>query len=144
MSEGSYIFQSTLPRGERRVLLQVSMTIQEFQSTLPRGERRLHDRTNERMHRFQSTLPRGERHHPDEPPKCHFHFNPRSHEGSDRGSLRVILALRISIHAPTRGATPEGYQDYRYPIISIHAPTRGATAKIPNFQLLQVFLLWYK
>ena len=34
------LFQSTLPRGERRTLLGFSTTLQKFQSTLPRGERR--------------------------------------------------------------------------------------------------------
>ena len=33
----------------------------------------------------------------------------------------------ISIHAPTRGATPTGRSRYLFTIISIHAPTRGAT-----------------
>ena len=33
-------------------------------------------------------------------------FNPRSHEGSDRGQDLVrVLSIIISIHAPTRGAT---------------------------------------
>ena len=34
---------------------------------------------------------------------------------------------RISIHAPTRGATDGAEIDLRKPVISIHAPTRGAT-----------------
>ena len=34
-------------------------------------------------------------------------FNPRSHEGSDRNSLNPDIDInRVSIHAPTRGATP--------------------------------------
>ena len=33
------------------------------------------------------------------------YFNPRSHEGSDASHLRVLINARISIHAPTRGAT---------------------------------------
>ena len=32
-------------------------------------------------------------------------FNPRSHERSDRLLVKSIIRLRISIHAPTRGAT---------------------------------------
>ena len=55
---------------------------------------------------FQSALPRGERQQiggsPDE----------------DRN---------ISIHAPTRGATPMLQLRYSRKPISIHAPTRGAT-----------------
>ena len=54
---------------------------------------------------FQSTLPREER------PSlyllgAHLHnFNPRSHERSDSQQSELITMLRISIHAPTRGAT---------------------------------------
>ena len=33
----------------------------------------------------------------------------------------------ISIHAPTRGATPDREPGNGQPEISIHAPTRGAT-----------------
>ena len=98
--------------------------------------------------RFQSTLPREER------PSlyllgAHLHnFNPRSHERSDSQQSELITMLRISIHAPTRGATylsswimnqlnfnPRSHErsDNIYSsitngvLISIHAPTRGAT-----------------
>ena len=33
------------------------------------------------------------------------HFNPRSHKGSDHYIGQIVLDPRISIHAPTRGAT---------------------------------------
>ena len=36
--------------------------------------------------------------------------------------------MRISIHAPTRGATLECLKGYHVFMISIHAPTRGATS----------------
>ena len=47
--------------------------------------------------------------------------------------MRLIIESHlISIHAPTRGATPAD-TDKSYPqTISIHAPTRGATAKMHN------------
>ena len=80
----------------------------------------------------------------------HMYFNPRSHERSDLYSLRMQQFEKISIHAPTRGATgsdtrllteTELFQstlprEERHigcgkcddtPFISIHAPTRGAT-----------------
>jgi len=44
---------------------------------------------------------------------------------------------RISIHAPTRGATFVDNEGDEYHIISIHAPTRGATI----FLLLSAFML---
>ena len=101
-----YLFQSTLPRGERPHTthsvdgiwdfnprshegsdcgkgLQRSTTLL-FQSTLPRGERLpIPQRQSERI-LFQSTLPRGERRSRSVYSLCHY---------------------AISIHAPTRGAT---------------------------------------
>ena len=54
-------------------------------------------------------------------------FNPRSHEGSDLCQrTRPTVAIRISIHAPTKGATCGGTYS-RTTTISIHAPTKGAT-----------------
>jgi hypothetical protein len=55
-------------------------------------------------------------------------FNPRSHEGSDTGKTYILmLRFKISIHAPTRGATTENAYATFHTKISIHAPTRGAT-----------------
>ena len=101
-----WIFQSTLPRGERRLQIWVMKCSLRFQSTLPRGERRLslehsvphitisiHAPTRGATFKdcyrllcwiFQSTLPRGERQY--------FHFCSK-------------MLKKISIHAPTRGAT---------------------------------------
>ena len=55
---------------------------------------------------FQSTLPREER---------------------QTLMSQFIRQLKISIHAPTRGATPENDRMTKWYDISIHAPTRGAT-----------------
>ena len=77
---------------------------------------------------FQSTLPQGERQ-----TECKYdhdriiHFNPRSHKGSDMTSISMFFDSRISIHAPTRGATASERSEDIFPTISIHAPTRGAT-----------------
>ena len=99
---------------------------------------------------FQSTLPRGERQRLDKIKINKSNFNPRSHEGSDCSDIgKKISDFRISIHAPTRGATVhqhitwmiaedfnprshEGSDEFRLYLvtlsqISIHAPTRGAT-----------------
>ena len=100
-------FQSTLPRGERRlplfqntykhthfnprsregsdkILRQNGVDTGQFQSTLPRGERLSVLWQDCRPYQFQSTLPRGER-----------QFDAWSN----------FLTLFISIHAPARGAT---------------------------------------
>ena len=77
---------------------------------------------------FQSTLPRGERLESGESIATIFDFNPRSHEGSDWTAVPLMsptfyfnprshegsdwvcryccfFLIKISIHAPTRGAT---------------------------------------
>ena len=78
------IFQSTLPRGERRYI---------------RNNRRYFRNFNPRSHEG-SDLYSG----PQEFRK--IHFNPRSHEGSDNLVHNFNkYSDRISIHAPTRGAT---------------------------------------
>ena len=54
-------------------------------------------------------------------------FNPRSYKRSDLSDLPPFAPPDISIHAPTRGATPSVPIDVSICSISIHAPTRGAT-----------------
>ena len=102
-----YLFQSTLPREERHMAdYTLSVDVTAFQSTLPREER---------PQVLQLKLP-----------QCHY-FNPRSHERSDSNSNCISLNTKISIHAPTRGATINILFTKLYISISIHAPTRGAT-----------------
>ena len=86
-----------------------------------------------------------------------LYFNPRSHEGSDDslygifqsrpqfqstlprrerhfGHIRNSRNLHISIHAPTKGATPNASAICRISFsISIHAPTKGATFRAWKF-----------
>ena len=81
----SSIFQSTLPRGERPAFHAVANNLTTFQSTLPRGERHYSHACGYSSGLFQSTLPRGE----------------RPAAGVSSPSWKTI-----SIHAPTRGATP--------------------------------------
>ena len=57
------------------------------------------------------------------------HFNPRSHEGSDSSGNYKHAWKRISIHAPTKGATSDVDELVKKITISIHAPTKGATGK---------------
>ena len=55
----------------------------KFQSSLPRGERRLRELEKEYTAIFQSSLPRGERLGDAPGTYVYQDFNPRSHEGSD-------------------------------------------------------------
>ena len=57
------------------------------------------------------------------------YFNPRAHTGRDYMGRVAVAEKKISIHAPTRGATLIQWLDRRDALISIHAPTRGATAQ---------------
>ena len=76
-----------------------------FQSTLPRGERRQVDGHAVCVYQFQSTLPRGERPQlmdeaADEEVSIHAPARGATHAQSPDGAV-----LDVSIHAPARGAT---------------------------------------
>ena len=76
---------------------------------------------------FQSTLPQGERRTCRNCRTESSNFNPRSHKGSDITIHHKEIWIKISIHAPTRGATLYNSSIRNRTKISIHAPTRGAT-----------------
>ena len=86
--------------------------------------------------RFQSTLPRGERPPMPRAKARSSSFNPRSHAGSDKRIIALLIREAVSIHAPTRGATIDRFSASRFRSVSIHAPTRGATA----LEILSVFV----
>ena len=89
---------------------------------------------------FQSTLPRRERQKQSTAGSRKRSFNPRSHAGSDKGRSRGSHSKRVSIHAPTQGATKYQVQVWDRCQVSIHAPTQGATlfwAKYGNIILFQ-------
>ena len=121
-------FQSTLPREERRTAekstalpklisihaptrgatqaTRIGLFISKFQSTLPREERHANGRFAPKGRDFN---PRS--HERSDRCKCGnlmqvSNFNPRSHERSDGRQHVSCLLCIISIHAPTRGATP--------------------------------------
>ena len=99
-----------------------------FQSTLPRRERPCFIHSFSSGGRFQSTLPRRERHLLS----LHFplsldNFNPRSREGSDSIIKNLVNGIKISIHAPAKGATRTRNDPGCRVHISIHAPAKGAT-----------------
>ena len=103
----AYLFQSTLPRRERRrvgfeilVLLPISIHAPAKGATDLKmmAYKRYHD------------------------------FNPRSREGSDGMTLEELgNRIDISIHAPAKGATTNLILVSRTTHISIHAPAKGAT-----------------
>ena len=148
---GCELFQSTLPRGERRHKACRQHQPHRFQSTLPRGERPPTPTLDPKVYTFQSTLPRGERrcrgystpsirlisiHAPTrgatiERRHCWYrsiNFNPRSHEGSDPVYVTEFNAALDFNPRSHEGSDVPHHKIKRYHIISIHAPTRGATA----------------
>ena len=56
-----FLFQSTLPQGERRTCFASTPARITFQSTLPQGERPMQVLEENNVEEFQSTLPQGER-----------------------------------------------------------------------------------
>ena len=80
---------------------------------------------------FQSTLPRRERHGTAatkyEPYKISIHAPTK---GATLRNCLPCLFCRISIHAPTKGATSSSKIHSTFFAISIHAPTKGATGAI--------------
>ena len=83
----------------------------KFQSTRPRGARQPAVDSGPDPQLFQSTRPRGAR---------------------LSGVMGMSNVSSVSIHAPTRGATPDGITRYHPHSVSIHAPTRGATRSAPS------------
>ena len=125
------LFQSTRPRGARLSLLTTSSTLTSFNPRAHAGrDRRLaarswprccfnprahagrdaHNRRNKVMYLlFQSTRPRGARPAVRPPAGKGRCFNPRAHAGRDSGLRAPQSGLKVSIHAPTRGATRVKY-----------------------------------
>ena len=131
----SKVFQSTLPRGERRLIpvrpslhsyfnprshegsdlnhIQQRKCPDIFQSTLPRGERHVTLLVLGVNSIFQSTLPRGERHTLYVLCAPKNHFNPRSHEGSDGRIFHK--SARISNFNPRSHEGSDGDPRHLYP-----------------------------
>ena len=99
-----------------------------FQSTLPRRERPPRSSFSISQYLFQSTLPRRERHRSrccgSPPTKVSIH-------APTQGATHRLIPKRctrpVSIHAPTQGATRTPVALASSDDVSIHAPTQGAT-----------------
>ena len=116
-SNSFFVFQSTLPRGERHSPFRIfSISLLISIHAPARGATR-------RISRISSQ---------------NLNFNPRSREGSDGPHYRDdVYEAVISIHAPARGATWRDCGSDRSMEISIHAPARGATAMIWSISLIR-------
>ena len=99
------LFQSTRPRGARPILL-TDITISLCFN--PRAHAGRDNKVTVQM-------------------SYNTGFNPRAHAGRDSCRRSRPLCARVSIHAPTRGATSYRCGKLNRKEVSIHAPTRGAT-----------------
>ena len=99
------LFQSTHPHGVRPAYQDLIIPDSEFQSTHPHGVRLLALSSSYPLLRFQSTHPHGVRPRTFAPCRCLDCFNPRTHTGCDNAWSKALPLRRVSIHAPTRGAT---------------------------------------
>ena len=123
------IFQSTLPRRERRASYETRTSGRCYFN--PRSREGSDSSANSIINRqtlFQSTLPRRERHPAPLPSHPLQHFNPRSREGSD--STTASRRSRDSHFNPRsrEGSDPAPPRcRHLHHSISIHAPAKGAT-----------------
>ena len=93
-------FQSTLPRRERLLFVQIVASFSQFQSTLPRRERLIPSGKATTDNRFNPRSRVG-----SDPVRSIgypvlFSFNPRSRVGSDPGKDGITPTIGVSIHAP--------------------------------------------
>ena len=143
-------FQSTRPRGARRLVFREEEYWDKFQSTRPRGARRTETRQPRSGAVFQSTRPRGAR--PGrrwqgprmEPVSIHapargatvsnvYTVTTDVFQSTRPRGARLVTPMSssfwdtVSIHAPARGATFLHDLCLGGGVVSIHAPARGAT-----------------
>ena len=143
-------FQSTLPRGERRVVYIALKVVQNFNPRSREGSddqlaKTIDDANKISIHApargatglflhstwrsgFQSTLPRGERRKSDIVSGAVYAISIHAPaRGATGDAVRKQIQATISIHAPARGATKKQGGNRPEYSISIHAPARGAT-----------------
>ncbi len=129
-SQVSTMFQSTLPRGERHLV--IIIFISSLLCFNPRS-RAGSDSTPDLDVEFDGVSihapARGATDYCDAQYANAQSFNPRSRAGSDIILQKVIIEqIKVSIHAPARGATTHlPSQIQQMTDVSIHAPARGAT-----------------
>ena len=110
-----------------------------FQSTLPRGERHSGEISEGNQSDFNPRSHEGSDNFycPVHPIQCISIHAPT--RGATDNDVLGFPSTKISIHAPTRGATNRRVSISIQICISIHAPTRGATWAVLRTKLWQKF-----
>ncbi len=121
------IFQSTPPRRERLSKPTFRASLSVISIHAPAKGATAQPATTEKAKQFQSTPPRRERQVGLKAMGLTKYFNPRPREGSDCDIEIEFSILKISIHAPAKGATTRPAGLIAVIKISIHAPAKGAT-----------------
>ena len=103
-----------------------------FQSTLPRGERQSYLEEWPECPCFNPRSRAGSDFHNMRHGFDYLGFNPRSRAGSDFCDEEDGPLSSVSIHAPARGATQTCSHPDNHRNVSIHAPARGATGRQMN------------
>ena len=137
----SGMFQSTLPRRERRsaiaalkIVSNVSIHAPAKGATVPCDYHLPEYEVSIHAPAKGATIAIGK------PTLCTICFNPRSREGSDDRRGGVSVGAAVSIHAPAKGATFTVAKKAYFAVVSIHAPAKGATRAVeccersPRFQ----------
>ena len=107
------------------------MLVGKFQFTRPRGARQGYMRLLRLAPCFNSRAREGRDSLKETLASIRLCFNSRAREGRDIFVAVSRRRVRVSIHAPARGATGEGILCRSIYGVSIHAPARGATRSSP-------------
>ena len=147
-AQGTQRFQFTRPRGARRRkpkgkhrrkrfnsrahggrdnIWNRSATYKRFQFTRPRGARHYEMLKTGTIKEFQFTRPRGARRPQQEPAGDERSFNSRAHGGRDTCQPIVKRGRKVSIHAPTGGATNYTVTRCSFVVFQFTRPRGGAT-----------------
>ena len=121
-------FRSTRPRRARHITKDAKGAALMFRSTRPRRAR---PKTTNRICHCCSFDPRAREGRDTccRTGQCRSGcFDPRAREGRDAKQERSRVALKVSIHAPAKGATCGPGKIVTVLQVSIHAPAKGATA----------------
>ena len=106
----------------------ITTVFAKFQSTRPHGARQCLRFGACTSVRFQSTRPHGARRSLADAQEFAPGFNPRAHTGRDIIAFVIILVYHVFQSTRPHGARPTILSNNRSLIgVSIHAPTRGAT-----------------
>ena len=131
-------FQFTHPGGVRLLRIWGRFSTKSFNSRTREGCDLVSSSSDTAGLQFQFTHPGGVRRRQSLGIRPnHIRFNSRTREGCDKPERTLSGRLKVSIHAPGRGATILPLMVELLRRVSIHAPGRGATKSHRRQELIQ-------